>query len=94
MRCMRIAAAQVELLTAVLRAALKAHELARVAARVRRHTPPAAAGAPPPFANGIRPLNPILYTLFQVMASAALLACEAQSLNPSLQTLSISAFAL
>ena len=46
MRCMRIAATQVEALTVTLRAALKAHELARLAARVRRHDPATSGQAP------------------------------------------------
>jgi len=37
MRCVRIATARVEELTAQLRAALKGQEVARLAARVRRH---------------------------------------------------------
>ena len=50
MRCVRIATARVEELTAQLRAALKGHEVARLAARVRRHG--GATGATPASEDG------------------------------------------
>lgn len=44
MRCIRIAASKVQELTAALRAALDARDVARIASRVRRHaTAPAPA---------------------------------------------------
>jgi hypothetical protein len=55
MRCVRIATARVEELTAQLRAVLKGHEVARLAARVRRHS--GATGIAPALADGERPLS-------------------------------------
>lgn len=46
LRCVRIAASQVEELTSGLRAALDAHEVARIARRVRRHGAKPASPAP------------------------------------------------
>ncbi len=46
LRCIRIATAKVEELTAALREALDAQEVARIARRVQRHAAPPATAAP------------------------------------------------